>query len=95
MLATRPAAKPAGRDEVIGSNNISTHQSDTHYDLIAPSSLEIHSSYFRIGTQAWLNTLCVRVSPRTVHRVAVIDHQYRLAIDISMFAHLVDTGVEA
>lgn len=62
-------------------------------DLIAPSSLEIHSSYFRIGTK-YGRTLYVYGYPRELYTgwlssIINIDQ----VIDISMFVYPVDTGV--
>ncbi len=62
-------------------------------DLIAPSSLEIHSSYFRLGTK-YGRTLYVYGYPRELYTgwlsgLINIDE----VIDISMFIYPVDTGV--
>jgi len=62
-------------------------------DLIAPSSLEIHSSYFRIGTK-YGRTLYVYGYPRELYTgwlssIINIDQ----VIDISMFVYPVDTGI--
>jgi len=62
-------------------------------DLIAPSSLEIHSSYFRIGTK-YGRTMYVYGYPRTLYTgwlspLINIDQ----VIDVSMFVYPVDTAV--
>lgn len=62
-------------------------------DLIAPSSLEIHSSYFRVGTK-YGRTLYVYGYPRTLYTgwlspLINIDQ----VVDISMFIYPVDTTV--
>ena len=62
-------------------------------DLIAPSSLEIHSSYFRIGTK-YGRTLYVYGYPRILYTgwlsgLINIDQ----VIDISMFIYPVDTAI--
>ncbi len=62
-------------------------------DLIAPSSLEIHSSYFRIGTK-YGRTMYVYGYPRELYTgwlssLINIDQ----VVDISMFIYPVDTGV--
>lgn len=62
-------------------------------DLIAPSSLEIHSSYFRLGTK-YGRTLYVYGYPRELYTgwlspLINIDQ----VIDISMFVYPVDTQV--
>lgn len=62
-------------------------------DLIAPSSLEIHSSYFRIGTK-YGRTMYVYGYPRRLYTgwlssLINIDQ----VIDISMFVYPVDTAV--
>ena len=66
---------------------------NTLRDLIAPSSLEIHSSYFRIGTK-YGRTIYVYGYPRLLYTgwlsgVINIDQ----VIDISMFIYPVDTAV--
>ena len=62
-------------------------------DLIAPSSLEIHSSYFRIGTK-YGRTVYVYGYPRKLYtgwlsELINIDQ----VVDISMFVYPVDTAV--
>lgn len=62
-------------------------------DLIAPSSLEIHSSYFRLGTK-YGRTMYVYGYPRTLYTgwlspLINIDQ----VIDVSMFVYPVDTAV--
>lgn len=62
-------------------------------DLIAPSSLEIHSSYFRVGTK-YGRTMYVYGYPRELYTgwlssLINIDE----VIDISMFVYPVDTQV--
>ena len=62
-------------------------------DLIAPSSLEIHSSYFRIGTK-YGRTVYVYGYPRKLFtgwlsELINIDQ----VIDISMFIYPVDTTI--
>ena len=62
-------------------------------DLIGPSSLEIHSSYFRIGTK-YGRTMYVYGYPRTLYTgwlspLINIDQ----VIDVSMFVYPVDTAV--
>ncbi|TWP24154.1 DUF87 domain-containing protein [TM7 phylum sp. oral taxon 349] len=62
-------------------------------DLIAPSSLEIHSSYFRIGTK-YGRTMYVYGYPRTLYTgwlspLINIDQ----VVDVSMFVYPVDTAV--
>ena len=62
-------------------------------DLIAPSSLEIHSSYFRIGTK-YGRTLYIYGYPRELYTgwlsgLINIDQ----VLDISMFIYPVDTEV--
>lgn len=62
-------------------------------DLISPSSLEIHTSYFRLGTK-YGRTLYVYGYPRTLYTgwmspLINIDE----VIDISMFVYPADTGV--
>ena len=62
-------------------------------DLIAPSSLEIHSSYFRIGTK-YGRTMYVYGYPRTLYTgwlspLINIDQ----VIDVSMFVYPADTAV--
>ena len=49
---------------------------NTLRDLIAPSSLEIHSSYFRLGTK-YGRTLYIRLPTPDLHRLAQFAHQYR------------------
>ena len=44
-------------------------------DLIAPSSLEIHSSYFRLGTK-YGRTLYVYAYPRQIYTDWVEEHTY-------------------
>ena len=62
-------------------------------DLIAPSSLEIHSSYFRLGTK-YGRTLYVYAYPREIYTgwlssLINIDE----VLDISMFIYPVDTQI--
>jgi len=62
-------------------------------DLIAPSSLEIHSSYFRLGTK-YGRTLYVYGYPRVIYTGWIsslinIDE----VLDVSMFVYPVDTQV--
>lgn len=62
-------------------------------DLISPSSIEIHSSYFRLGTK-YGRTLYVYGYPRTLFTgwlspLINIDE----VLDISMYIYPVDTGV--
>lgn len=62
-------------------------------DLIAPSSLEIHSSYFRLGTK-YGRTLYVYAYPRQIYTgwlssVINLDE----VIDVSMFFYPIDTEV--
>ena len=62
-------------------------------DLISPSSLEIHTSYFRLGTK-YGRTLYVYGYPRTLYTgwmspLINIDE----VVDISMFVYPADTGV--
>ncbi|MCL1839686.1 DUF87 domain-containing protein [Candidatus Saccharibacteria bacterium] len=62
-------------------------------DLISPSSIEIHSSYFRLGTK-YGRTLYVYGYPRSLYTgwlssIINIDE----VIDISMYVYPVDTGV--
>ena len=66
---------------------------NTLRDLIAPSSIEIHSSYFRLGTK-YGRTLYVYGYPREIYTgwlssVINIDE----VLDISMFIYPVDTQV--
>lgn len=62
-------------------------------DLISPSSIEIHSSYFRLGTK-YGRTLYVYGYPRSLYTgwlspLINIDE----VLDISMYVYPVDTGV--
>ncbi|MDO4219777.1 MAG: DUF87 domain-containing protein [Candidatus Saccharibacteria bacterium] len=62
-------------------------------DLISPSSIEIHSDYFRLGTK-YGRTIYVYGYPRTLYTgwlssIINIDE----VIDISMYIYPVDTGV--
>ena len=62
-------------------------------DLISPSSIEIHSSYFRLGTK-YGRTMYVYGYPRTLYTgwlspLINIDE----VLDISMYIYPVDTGV--
>lgn len=62
-------------------------------DLIAPSSLEIHSSYFRLGTK-YGRTIYVYAYPRQIYTgwlssVINLDE----VIDVSMFFYPIDTEV--
>ena len=66
---------------------------NTLRDLIAPSSIEIHSSYFRLGTK-YGRTLYVYGYPREIYTgwlssIINIDE----VLDISMFIYPVDTQV--
>lgn len=62
-------------------------------DLISPSSIEIHSSYFRLGTK-YGRTLYVYGYPRVLYTgwlspIINIDE----VLDVSMYVYPVDTGV--